>query len=309
MIRVAEGSLFTYEILDKIAAAGTSDVFRARAVGKARGARYSALKLSRPGKAAHVLKDAAIRANLSHPNVVGLEDFGTYGGRPFLVMELVEGWTLGEIIRLHFWKRTQMPIGVSLRLMAACCEGLANIHDATDNEGRRLDLVHCSLAPDNILVGLAGEVKVTDLGGAVATRECRGLEGSLRGGDYYYMSPEQAADSAVDRRSDLFTVGLLLYECLTLRPTYDVRVGRSVVTAARECRVQEAVQIVSAAPGGEAAAVVAGALAKRPRDRFQSAQEMAGALRGAMAEGQEAGEADYGEWLEMLRGCSRAETE
>lgn len=158
------------------------------------------------------LDEARIAGLLRHPNVVSVTDVGEDDDGPFLVMDYIEGMSLhGMRTRL----RERMPHGIAARIVAACARGLHAAHELQSHEGTWLGLVHRDISPHNVLVGFDGRVLLTDFGIAKALgRQTRTSTGLLKG-KLSYMAPEQLRFEEVDRRSDIFALGVVLYELLT----------------------------------------------------------------------------------------------
>ena len=211
-------------------------------------------------------REAQAAANLSHPNIVPVFDWGEENGTYFIVMELVEGTSLAGLLREH---RTMSPHR-SAELVAQVAAALAQAH--------RSGVVHRDVKPGNILLTEDGQVKVTDFGiaQAVSTEDNLTAAGSVMGTATYF-SPEQAEGAAVDGRSDVYSLGVVLYELLAGRPPF---VGDSPVSVAG-MHVRDAVPSPRQFNPGipeEIEAITMMALAKRPGQRYQTADEMRGDL-------------------------------
>ena len=207
-------------------------------------------------------REAQAAANLSHPNIVPVFDWGEENGTYFIVMELVEGTSLAGLLREH---RTMSPHR-GAELVAQVAAALAQAH--------RSGVVHRDVKPGNILLTEDGQVKVTDFGiaQAVSTEDNLTAAGSVMGTATYF-SPEQAEGAAVDGRSDVYSLGVVLYELLAGRPPF---VGDSPVSVAG-MHVRDAVPSPRQFNPGipeEIEAITMMALAKRPGQRYQTADEM-----------------------------------
>jgi eukaryotic-like serine/threonine-protein kinase len=230
-----------YQLVELVGRGGMAEVWKARVDGPHGFQRQLALK--RPlgelqtdaGILAMFAKEARILSRLHHPNVVGVFDFGEVDGRPYLVMELVEGWTLSKV--LSSTSRRVMPPGFAALVTRELARALAYVHSATTEDGHRLQLVHRDLSPGNVMVGHDGSVRLLDFGIAKvleAALDERTRTGVLKG-KAPYMSPEQAAGEPLDARSDQFSLGVVLYEMLTGKRPFGGE-GDAVVLR----RVQEA---------------------------------------------------------------------
>lgn len=217
-----------YLLVRRLAKGGMAEIFLARKEGPEGFARDLVVKrilphLSEdPELMAMFREEARIVARLGHPNVVHVYDFGEVGGTAYLVMELVRGVDLRALIArareqaIRDRRAGAVPMHHAAKLMSLVCEGLAHAHDLADTRGRPLGLVHRDITPSNVLLGFEGAVKVADFGVAKLQRGRKEITrvGLVRGKSAY-LSPEQARGESLDRRSDLFNVGILLYETLT----------------------------------------------------------------------------------------------
>lgn len=217
-----------YLLIRRLAKGGMAEIFLARKEGPEGFARDLVVKrilphLSEdPELMAMFREEARIVARLGHPNVVHVYDFGEVGGTAYLVMELVRGVDLRALTlrarehAIHRGRAGAVPMHHTAKLLSLVCEGLAHAHDLADARGRPLGLVHRDVTPSNVLLGFEGAVKVADFGVAKLQRGRKEVTrvGMVRGKSAY-LSPEQARGESLDRRSDLFNVGILLFETLT----------------------------------------------------------------------------------------------
>ena len=161
--------------------------------------------------------EARIGARLDHHNVVQVLDYGKSGDDTYLVLEYVEGRNLAELINAGADRGRYLPPTTVAWMTSECCSALDHIHGRTDRTGEPLDVVHRDINPANVLLSHAGEVKLTDFGVAAGHhRELKTAHGILRG-TFPYMSPEQTLCRPVDGRSDIFSIGVCMYEALTAR--------------------------------------------------------------------------------------------
>lgn len=282
---LAGNRLGPYELGERLGAGGMAEVYVARRAGPRGFAKRFAVKRILPQLArdprfvAMFCDEARICAALAHPNIVQIVDFGEHDGELFMAMEYVEGVSGAKLLRSVASRGERFPLGAALFIAHEVLRALAFAHRACDEKGRPLGIVHRDVSPGNILIGRAGEVKLADFGivrSAFVDR--RTNPGELKG-KLGYMSPEQVIGSEVDARSDVFAVGIVLSEMLLARPLFPGRNELDVLT-----RIYEADLRVLDRHGGDLPANVAGtlrrALAREPADRFQSADELADALRG-----------------------------
>jgi serine/threonine-protein kinase len=209
-----------YHAIRKIADGGSAEVFLGEQQGAAGFRRPVVLKRIRPALYADehfrelLVEEAHLAMSLHHPNLVEVLDLGASNGRYFLVLELVDGWTLGQVARRGREAGLPLPPELCVYLAAEICRGLAYAHQRTRG-GEPLGVVHRDVCPNNVLVSMHAEVKVTDFGIARASTRNEHTRSGLIRGKPMYMSPEQARGDALDGRSDLFSVGTVLFQLLT----------------------------------------------------------------------------------------------
>ncbi len=271
-----------YNLLRKIADGGTAEVFLAHMEGSAGFKRLVVLKRVRPALWADeafrrgLVDEAHIAMGLHHSNIVQVIDLGVAAQRYFLAFELVDGWTLSQVIKRAKAAGVQIPLSVGLHIMAEVCRGLSYAHNKAEN-GVPLAIVHRDVSPQNVLLSEQGEVKLTDFGIARArTRSNTSQIGSVKGKPAF-MSPEQAAGSALDARSDLFPIGTMIYLMATgelpfTAPTALEEMARVVAgkfanpTTLRPELPKELVQLINKT------------LERKVDKRFQSAEELLHAI-------------------------------
>lgn len=209
-----------YHLLRRLAIGGMAELHLACAEGVAGFQKVVVLKRVLPHLAADegfvelFLNEARLAANLDHPNLVQVIDIGEAGGEYFYVMEYVHGRNARELLAAAA-HRGGMPLTVALAIVVAAAAGLHHAHERTDLEGRPLGLVHRDVSPSNVLVSYDGATKLTDFGIAKASARSTETIGGAMKGKIGYMSPEQCRGEPVDRRSDVFSLGILLYELTT----------------------------------------------------------------------------------------------
>jgi serine/threonine-protein kinase len=164
--------------------------------------------------------EARVCARLSHPNVVQVFDFGEHDGELFMAMEYVDGTTGARLIRAAAAAGIPLPIEVSLHIALSVLRGLEYAHNARDEKNQPLNLVHRDVSPGNLLIDRSGAVKLTDFGIARASEFERRTDAGQLKGKLGYMSPEQVVGAELDARSDIFTLGIVFAEMLTLRPLF-----------------------------------------------------------------------------------------
>jgi len=212
-----------YRLLKRIARGGMAEVFLAELHGAEGFQRRVAIKRILPHLSdsdefrAMFMDEARLAALLAHPNVVHIYDFGREGDHYFIAMELVDGISLSQLI--HEASRRPLPFEHVARISADVCAGLHYAHHLVDG-GRPLGLVHRDVSPQNILVTWDGVVKLVDFGIAKAAWQAERTRPGMVKGKWTYMSPEQCEGRKLDGRSDLFSLGTVMYELLTGEPRY-----------------------------------------------------------------------------------------
>lgn len=275
-----------YEGLMRLAAGGMGQVLVARVQSERGVRRLVALKtiLSHLTDNDLFLKmfvrEAEIASRLHHPNVVPVLELGRTEQEHFLVMEYFPSVPLNTVLKEALKKQKPMPHDVAAAIVADAAGGLHAAHELTDDDGRLLHLVHRDATPSNLLIGADGSVKVTDFGVAKATGaqfENMTVSGDLRG-KIGYLSPEQVTGETLDRRSDVFTLGIVLWECLAGRRLFGRK--ESEVAAIRALMDERIPDVREAAPTvpEPLARITARALDRDPTKRFQSAAELRQAL-------------------------------
>jgi eukaryotic-like serine/threonine-protein kinase len=226
-----------YRLQKRLARGGMAEVFLARLIGVEGFERRVAIKRILPHLSESeefrgmFLDEARLAAQLTHPNVVHIYDFGKVEDYYFIAMEYVDGVDIGRLIRRA--KERPVPFEVAARIFADVCAGLHFAHNAQDAVGRALNVVHRDVTPQNVLVTYDGVVKLVDFGIAKARFAAGRTRPGVVKGKYAYMSPEQVEGKSLDGRSDVFSTGICLYEMLTGVPLF----RRDDVTASmREIR-------------------------------------------------------------------------
>ncbi len=228
-----------YEILHELKTGGMGEVLLGRRRGPGAFEQLVAIKTIRPeygqieAVRAMFLDEAAILARINHPGIATVHDFGEEAGTLYMVMEYVAGISFRGLSDLA------MPPAVAARAIAEACRGLHAAHEVHDNAGNLLGVVHRDISPDNLMLGFDGHVKVIDFGIAlVKNRQAPVTEFGTVKGKPPYMSPEQVKNETLDRRSDVFSLGVVFHELLTGEPLFD---GDSIYAVARAVEHQELV--------------------------------------------------------------------
>jgi len=295
-----------YSLLRKIAEGGTAEVFLAHQLGSAGFKRLVVLKRVRPGLWADesfrrmLIDEAHISMALHHSNIVQVLDLGLSGPHYFLVFELVDGWSLSQVVKRARAVQQELPLNLALHVMAQVCRALAYAHSRADG-GVAMGIVHRDISPQNVLLSDQGEVKLADFGIAKARSRITTSQIGQVKGKPAYMSPEQATGAPLDARSDLFSVGTCLYWLVT---------GELPFNAPNELEALARVVHGNYVPPEKkrsglpkpVAKLIAKALQHEVKDRFQTADEMLAELeklqRSRVIE--PAGQTELKEWLKSL---------
>lgn len=216
-----------YQLLSKIATGGMAEIFLAKHMNSPVNSMPIAIKkvLKQFSKNTALVKmflaEARIICNISHENIVKIYDFGKYEDQYFIAMEYVFGQNLGSILNKLQQKGRALPINQVIEVMLGVLSGLDHAHNTKDKNGVYLNIVHLDMNPNNILVSYDGKIKVVDFGIANVNYSKK-VKGSLISiqGTYGYLSPEQCREKKTDRRSDIFSLGIILYEMLTNKPLF-----------------------------------------------------------------------------------------
>ena len=278
--------LGNYEALLQLATGGMATVYVARQIGAAGFERLVVVKRVHP----HLLSnrefydmfrdEARVAAMLHHPNVVPVTDVVEADGELFLVMEYVDSIALSTLMKAAHDLGARLAPSAVARVLADSLAGLHAAHEALDMRGQRLEIVHRDFSPQNVIVGADGSSRLIDFGVAKARhRLTETRSGSLKG-KYGYMSPEQAKAQPVDRRADLFSAGVVLWEALTGTRLFRGENEFDTIRRIVEGPIPAPSSIAPAVPR-ELDAVVQRALAREREKRFQSAPEFVEALEAA----------------------------
>ncbi|HVY37698.1 MAG TPA: serine/threonine-protein kinase, partial [Polyangia bacterium] len=248
-----------------------------------------------------LLDEAHISMSLQHGNIVQVLDLGVASGRYFLALELVDGWDLEKILQRAHAAGLVWPSALALYVVAVVCRALAYAHGQT-RDGKPLGIVHRDISPNNVLVSAEGEVKLADFGIAKAQRKREQTAAGVIKGKVAYMSPEQAQGGVVDRRSDIFSVGSMLYRMVTDRLPFEATNDLESLL-----RVQKAdfppPQKVKETVGDSVATIIQRAMRLSPADRYQTATDMLIEIERVLrTEFHSAGQTELKSWLEQLSG-------
>ncbi len=225
-----------YQLLRKLATGGMAEVFLAKTAGPMGFEKQLVIKRILPHLAEDpqfvqmFLGEAKLAAQLNHPNLVQIFDFGQSDGSYFIAMEYIDGPTVRLLLQRAREQSLAIPFVLAARVVSAAAEGLAYAHEFTDGvTDEPLQLVHRDVSPDNILISRSGSVKVVDFGIAKARGVSHLTQTGTIKGKVAYMAPEQLKGEALDQRVDLYGLGVVLYELLTLKMPYEANSDASLV--------------------------------------------------------------------------------
>jgi serine/threonine-protein kinase len=223
------------------------------------------------------LDEARVSAHLSHSNCVQVFDIGVGDNTYFIVMEYVDGADLKGVIEFRRKHNLPFPVEEACLICVRICEGLAYAHELTDSKGDSLHIVHRDMSPPNVLITRFGEVKIVDFGLAKANSQLERSEPGIIKGKFSYLSPEAAKGGTVDARTDIFAVGIILWELLAGRRLFLGESDLETVRMVQSARVPSLRQINPAVPV-ELERVLMQALTEDPAERYQRARDFGAAL-------------------------------
>jgi tRNA A-37 threonylcarbamoyl transferase component Bud32 len=307
-------TLGRYELLLPLAKGGMAEVWAARMRGTRGFQKLVAVKtilanvIDNTRLEQMFLEEAQLASQIHHPNVVTTLDLGEQDGSLYLVMEWVDGEPLTALMSAAS-KSGGVPLSIGVNLIGQACKGLHAAHSLADENGALLGVVHRDVSPQNLLVTLAGNAKVVDFGIAKATSKVSSLtEAGEVKGKFAYMAPEQVHGHAVDCRTDLFALGIVLYAITTGKHPFR---GANPAETVRNICADSAPPLPGSVVAGYPPAlerVVMKALEKDPNARFADAKEMLRALEDAMPDALEASfEAQVAEYIQGLFGVRAME--
>jgi serine/threonine protein kinase len=295
-----------YLLIDKLGTGGMAELFLAKQTGLKGFEKVIAIKrilphlTENPEFVSMFINEAKLAALLSHQNIVQIYDLGSVVGIYYIAMEYIMGKDLRAVLSNSRSKNRPLPISHILQIISRILSGLDYAHRQKDLTGRELNIVHRDVSPQNILVSYEGEVKVVDFGIAKAASLGGETRTGVLKGKLAYMSPEQAWGKLIDRRSDIFAVGIILYEMLSGTRLFKGENELSTLEKVRETKVEPPASL-NAEISKELEAITLKALAKDPNDRFQTASEMEAAIEAHMiSQGQSLSPISLSQYLHHL---------
>jgi eukaryotic-like serine/threonine-protein kinase len=267
-----------YRIVRQLGSGGMGAVYLAKAVGPAGFEKSVALKVAHADTATEAvamemfLSEARLSARLQHANVAQVYDLGVSDALYFIAMEYVRGVTLRDLIAALRQRQARMPVPILVAIMKRLLEGLDHAHELRDDDGAPLKLVHRDVSPVNCMLSYGGEVKLIDFGIAKAVGQLVRTRTGIVRGKLSYMSPEQVRGQPLDRRSDIFAAGVVMYELLVGRRPFEGD-GAELVAKLRKGEFPKPRELDREVPI-ELEAAVLRALAIDRNRRFETAGKM-----------------------------------
>jgi len=271
-----------YTLLDRIAIGGMAEVFLAKQSGVEGFEKTLALKRMRPQLSGNenfirmFLNEAKLAAQLSHPHIVQIYDLGKIGDSYFIAMEYVHGQDMSRIIPKCQKNNIAFPLEYALKIASATLEALHYAHYKRDDLGQPLCIVHRDISPENILVGYSGAIKIADFGIAKATTSIHESDTPKSGeikGKLAYMSPEQIMNKNVDHLSDIFSLGVVLYEWVSGYKLFAADNDLSIINSIIEGKIYSPSYFKEGIPA-EVERILLKSLEKDKKKRYQSAFDM-----------------------------------
>ncbi len=268
-----------YLLLDKVATGGMAELFKAKRRGVQGFQKIVAIKRILPHLVENedfvtmFIDEAKLAAQLNHPNIAQIYDLGKIEDTFYIAMEYVEGHDLRKILKKCKEKGVYIPEPIVLFVAAKVLSALDYAHRKKGLDNKDLNIVHRDISPQNIILSLEGDVKLVDFGIAkAATKASQTQAGALKG-KLLYMSPEQAWGEKVDKRSDLFSLGSVMYEALTGKKCFIADSEISILEKVRNV-VYTPIREINPRVSEKTARIIEKALTKDPDKRYQSAKEM-----------------------------------
>lgn len=292
-----------YAIVEKLREGGMATLYLGTRGGAHGFSRPVAIKVmhdhvaAQPRMTQMFVDEALLGSHLQHPNIGHIEEFGEEAGRYFLVMEYIDGCSVSDFRRHHRLENEAMKPLTAAYIISQAAMGLHHAHGATDATGQPLDVVHRDVSPGNVLVSRSGHVKVIDFGVAKSELRSEHTVASLKG-KFRYMSPEQARGKDLDPRSDVYCLGLILWELLSNQRAIQ---GKSDLQLLESARAPELGLVTAYADVSEEfAEVVQKAIAVDPDDRWSTALEFSQAIRAAIPDVQDFDPSEIGAMAQVM---------
>ncbi len=274
-----------YRVVERLEAGGMAEVFKGESLSVQGFKKQVAIKRVLPHLAQNknfismFLDEARLGARLTHANIVTVFDIGAADNTYFIVMEFVDGCNLKTVIETYRQQGQRIGVKESLFIAMEACKGLSFAHDLEDEEGKLLRIVHRDVSPPNVLISKRGEVKVTDFGLAKATTQLEKTDPGVVKGKFSYLSPEAALGQPVDARTDVFALGIVLWEMLAGRRLFLGETDFQTVKMVQQAQIPSLSRI-NPQVDAELEGVIGKALTQDTASRYQSAHEFQDGLAG-----------------------------
>jgi serine/threonine protein kinase len=303
-LRMTDPQMFgRYLLLDKVAAGGMAEVWRAKVSGEANFQRIVAIKKILP----HIAEDedfigmftdeALITASLTHANVGQVYEFNRIDDTYFIAMEYISGKDLKSVWSWCRHRKVVLPLPLSVLIVQKLADGLEYAHSRVDNEGHPASVIHRDVSPQNVLVSWEGDVKVIDFGIAKATEKSGKTRPGTLKGKFAYMAPEQIRGLPLDGRSDLFALGVVLYEMVTGERAFQAESEFSLLELVRNVEIRPPAMLNENLPA-ELERIIYKALHKDRAQRYPSCADFSEDLqRFALTQGKPANARDLATYM------------
>jgi serine/threonine protein kinase len=268
-----------YILLEKVGTGGMAELFKAKKIGIEGFERVLAIKRILPHLCSDeefidmFIAEAKLVARLSHKNIAQVYDFGKIGQNYFIAMEYIRGKDLRGIFKRCEEKNIKLPVALAVFIAKEVSSALSYAHRQKDSMGRNLNIIHRDVSPQNILVSYEGEVKVVDFGIAKAETQSHTKTGTIKG-KLAYMSPEQAWGNPIDHRSDIFSIGIVMYEMITGKRLFKGSTEIKTLEMVREAKAEPFSPDLVAVIPSELEPIIMKALSKDVKSRYQDASDM-----------------------------------
>jgi serine/threonine-protein kinase len=274
-----------YRVIERLEAGGMAEVFKGESASVQGFKKVVAIKRVLPHLAQNknfismFLDEARLGARLTHANIVTVFDIGAADNTFFIVMEFVDGCNLKTIIEVYRQSGRRLGVKEALFMSMQALNGLSFAHELTDDDGKELHIVHRDISPPNILLSKRGEVKVTDFGLAKATTQLEKTDPGVVKGKFSYLSPEAALGQHVDARTDVFAMGIVVWEMLAGRRLFLGETDFQTVKLVQQAQIPSLARI-NPEVDAELEKVIGGALTQDVSKRYQTARDFQDALAG-----------------------------
>ena len=278
-----------YTLVHPLSTGGMGEIYLARMSGAQGFEKLCVIKKLLPELAEdpdfvqRFVNEAKTLVKLSHGSIAQVLDMGLHEGDPYIALEFVDGKDLRKVISRERERDRTLPLVFSLYVMGRVLDALAYAHRKRDEQDREINLVHRDVSPPNILISYEGEVKLIDFGLAKSALNSARTNPSIVLGKFLYMSPEQARHQKVDRRSDLYSAGICLYELLAGHHPYESITPGDLMSMVAHPSLPS-LEIVAPGCPGKISDLVMRALSVDPEDRYASAEEFRGKVVAALME-------------------------